>query len=50
MPYIRTEMGHRMRLRSVPYLKFVYDNSFEHGMRVSELLLEDVKVESDSDE
>ncbi len=50
MPYIRTEMGHRMRLRSVPYLKFVYDNSFEHGMRVSELLLEDAKVESDSDE
>jgi len=50
MPYIRTEMGHRMRLRSVPYLKFVYDNSFEHGMRVSELLLEDVKVEPDSDE
>ena len=39
-PYIRSEMGHRMRLRSVPYIKFYYDNSFETGMRVSELLSE----------
>ncbi len=39
-PYIRSEMGHRMRLRSVPYIKFYYDNSFETGMRVSELLAE----------
>ncbi|BCG62970.1 MAG: ribosome-binding factor A [Methyloprofundus sp.] len=38
VPYIRSEMGHRMRLRSVPYIKFYYDNSFETGMRVSELL------------
>lgn len=37
-PYIRSEMGRRMRLRSVPYIKFYYDNSFETGMRVSELL------------
>ena len=37
-PYIRSEMGKRMRLRSVPYIKFYYDNSFENGMRVSELL------------
>ena len=39
-PYIRSEMGRRMRLRSVPYIKFYYDNSFETGMRVSELLSE----------
>lgn len=39
-PYIRSEMGHRMRLRSVPYIKFYYDTSFETGMRVSELLSE----------
>ena len=37
-PYIRSEMGKRMRLRNVPYIKFYYDNSFEKGMRVSELL------------
>lgn len=39
-PFIRSEMGKRMRLRSVPYIKFYYDDSFEKGMRVSELLVE----------
>ena len=39
-PYIRSEMGKRMRLRNVPYIKFFYDDSFEKGMRVSELLAE----------
>jgi len=37
-PYIRSEVGKRMRLRCVPYIKFHYDTSFENGMRVSELL------------
>ncbi|SMG62319.1 ribosome-binding factor A [methanotrophic bacterial endosymbiont of Bathymodiolus sp.] len=45
-PYIRSEMGKRMRLRSVPYIKFYYDDSFEKGMRVSELL-SDVNHASD---
>jgi len=51
-PYIRSEMGRRMRLRSVPYIKFYYDTSFETGMRVSELLAETpIKPEStDGDE
>ena len=51
-PYIRSEMGRRMRLRSVPYIKFYYDTSFETGMRVSELLSETpIKPESaDGDE
>lgn len=40
VPYIRSEMGKRMCLRSVPYIKFFYDDSFEKGMRVSELLAE----------
>ena len=48
-PYIRSEMGRRMRLRSVPYIKFYYDNSFETGMRVSELLSE-TKVKPEGDE
>ncbi|GAW85338.1 ribosome-binding factor A [Bathymodiolus platifrons methanotrophic gill symbiont] len=42
-PYIRSEMGKRMRLRNVPYIKFYYDNSFEKGMRVSELLAEPMR-------
>ncbi|MDC9729018.1 MAG: 30S ribosome-binding factor RbfA [Methyloprofundus sp.] len=41
VPYIRSEVGKRMRLRCVPYLKFLYDQSFENGMRVSELLMDD---------
>jgi len=46
-PFIRSEMGRRMRLRSVPYIKFYYDTSFETGMRVSELLADTpIKPES----
>jgi len=41
VPYIRSEIGKRMRLRCVPYLKFLYDQSFENGMRVTELLMND---------
>ncbi len=48
-PYIRSEVGKRMRLRSVPYIKFHYDTSFENGMRVSELLAQFPTV-SDAEE
>ena len=37
-PYIRSELGKRMRLRNVPELRFYYDDSFDTGMRVAELL------------
>ena len=37
-PYIRSELAKRMRLRIVPELRFYYDDSFETGMRVAELL------------
>jgi len=37
-PYVRSELGKRMRLRNVPELRFYYDDSFETGMRVAELL------------
>ena len=49
-PYIRSEMGRRMRLRSVPYIKFYYDTSFETGMRVSELLAETPTITLESDD
>ncbi|MBE0470285.1 MAG: 30S ribosome-binding factor RbfA [Methyloprofundus sp.] len=50
-PYIRSEVGKRMRLRSVPYIKFHYDTSFEKGMRVSELLSQfPAAPESEEDE
>lgn len=40
-PAIRSKMGKRMRLRSVPQIKFHYDDSFEKGMRIAELLAEE---------
>ncbi|NOQ62991.1 MAG: 30S ribosome-binding factor RbfA [Methyloprofundus sp.] len=49
-PFIRSEMGKRMRLRSVPYIKFYYDTSFETGMRVSELLAETPTITLESDD
>lgn len=39
-PFIRHELAKRMRLRHVPELHFLYDNSFETGMRVAEILHE----------
>jgi ribosome-binding factor A len=37
-PYIRHELAKRMRLRHISDLHFIYDHSFDTGMRVSELL------------
>ena len=37
-PKIRYEIGKRVRLRLTPELRFIYDNSFERGSKVSEIL------------
>jgi ribosome-binding factor A len=37
-PVIRHELAKRMRLRHISELRFHYDNSFDTGMRVAELL------------
>lgn len=37
-PYIRRELGQLMRLRFVPQLKFVYDESVGYGRKIDELL------------
>lgn len=37
-PYIRTLVGKAMRLRIVPELRFVYDNTLIEGMRMSNLV------------
>lgn len=51
-PIIRHLLAQRMRLRHISELKFYYDNSFDTGMRVAELLSdiksEDIKPENDS--
>ena len=37
-PYIRSLLGKAMRLRIVPELRFVYDESLVEGMRMSNLV------------
>lgn len=37
-PYIRTLLGKAMRLRIVPELRFIYDQSLVEGMRMSNLV------------
>lgn len=37
-PMLRHELGRRMRLRVMPDLRFVYDDSLERGMRMDALL------------
>ena len=39
-PMIRHELAKRMRLRHISTLRFHYDDSFDTGMRVAELLSE----------
>lgn len=40
--FLRTELGHRMQLYSVPQIHFAYDDSIESGMRLSQLIDEAV--------
>ena len=42
-PHIRKEVAARMRLRHISELRFFYDDSFDKGMRVAELLHEEDK-------
>jgi ribosome-binding factor A len=36
--FLRSQLSHRMQLRVVPKLTFVYDHSVEHGMALSQLI------------
>lgn len=40
-PFIRHQVAKRMRLRHISDFRFYYDDSFDTGMRVAELLNED---------
>ena len=46
-PYLRSEIGKKIRLRNIPQLRFYYDDSFETGMRVAQLLSEDDRPKDD---
>lgn len=37
-PYMRSELGKRMKLCIVPVLRFHYDDSLDNGIRMAELL------------
>lgn len=36
--FFRKELGHSLRMRVVPELRFVYDDSIDNGMRMDKLL------------
>ena len=36
--YLRTQLSHRMQLRQVPKISFVYDYSVERGVQLSQLI------------
>ena len=43
--FLRSELGHRLNLYSVPQLHFVYDDSIESGMRMSQLIDEAIAAD-----
>jgi ribosome-binding factor A len=40
VPYIRREIGRRIRMRHVPEIRFQYDKSLEYGTRIESLIQE----------
>ena len=40
--FLRSQLAHRMKLRIMPQLHFIYDTSVEHGVRLSQLIDEAV--------
>lgn len=44
--FLRHELGRRIKLRSIPQLHFIYDESVERGVRLSQLI--DAAVSGDS--
>ena len=40
--FLRHELGHRIKLRSIPQLHFIYDESVARGVRLSRLIDEAV--------
>jgi len=48
--FLRRELGHRMRLRTVPELRFQYDHSIEKGSQLSALINKAVAEDQDNSE
>lgn len=47
-PHLRHELGQRLRLRTIPELHFVHDESIERGSRLSALIEQAVKLDTDA--
>lgn len=47
--FIRNELGKRIRLRYVPELLFKFDESMEHGAKITAILSQINKKQEDSD-
>lgn len=47
--YIRREVGQRLHLRKTPEMKFIADNSIEHGMHIVKIM-DDLKVDEKNDD
>ncbi|MES9869138.1 MAG: 30S ribosome-binding factor RbfA [Sedimenticola sp.] len=45
-PFLRHELGRRMRMRTIPALHFTYDESIERGARLSSLIEQAVEEDS----
>jgi ribosome-binding factor A len=49
--YIRRELGNRLQLRKTPELKFIADNSIEHGANIAKVLSSlDIPEDHEEDE
>ncbi|PZP64037.1 MAG: 30S ribosome-binding factor RbfA [Azospira oryzae] len=48
-PFLRGLLGQRLRLRTVPELRFIFDESVEGGMRLSRLIDEAVASDRSRD-
>lgn len=43
--FLRSHLSHRLKIRIIPQLHFIYDESIERGMRLSQLIDEAVALE-----
>lgn len=48
--FMRSQLGKRMLLRTIPQLHFIYDASIDRGMRISKLIDETLSSENPHDQ
>ena len=48
--FLRSQLSHRLNLYSVPELHFAYDDSIEHGMKLSQLIDDAVAADKKASE